>query len=150
MVREVTVGKDGLATGVSYIDKTTGEDRHVSARIVVLAASACETARLLLNSEVATFPQGLANSSGVVGKYLTDTTGTDVAGFIPAMVDHVPHNEDGVGGVPRLHAVVARQQEARFPARLPHRGVGRPAAARRTDSWAASTAIRARAATARS
>jgi choline dehydrogenase-like flavoprotein len=98
MAREVTVGKDGLATGVSYIDKTTGEDRHVSARIVVLAASACESARLLLNSRSATFPQGLANSSGAVGKYLTDTTGTDVAGFIPAMVDHVPHNEDGVGG----------------------------------------------------
>jgi choline dehydrogenase-like flavoprotein len=34
----------------------------------------------------------------VVGKYLTDTTGTDVSGFIPKMVDHVPHNEDGVGG----------------------------------------------------
>jgi choline dehydrogenase-like flavoprotein len=98
MVREVTVGKDGLATGVSYIDKTTGEDRHVRARIVVLAASACESARLLLNSQSSAFPQGLANSSGVVGKYLTDTTGTDVAGFIPAMVDHVPHNEDGVGG----------------------------------------------------
>jgi choline dehydrogenase-like flavoprotein len=98
MVREVTVGKDGLATGVSYIDKTTGEDRHVRASIVVLAASACESARLLLNSRSGTFPQGLANSSGVVGKYLTDTTGTDVAGFIPAMVDHVPHNEDGVGG----------------------------------------------------
>jgi choline dehydrogenase-like flavoprotein len=98
MVREVTVGKDGLATGVSYIDKTTGEDRHVRARIVVLAASACESARLLLNSQSSAFPQGLANSSGVVGKYLTDTTGTDVAGFIPAMVDHVTHNEDGVGG----------------------------------------------------
>ncbi|MGQ0713111.1 MAG: GMC family oxidoreductase [Gemmatimonadaceae bacterium] len=98
MVREVTVGKDGLATGVSYIDKRTGEDRHVRARIVVLAASACESARLLLNSRSSLFPQGLANSSGVVGKYLTDTTGTDVAGFIPAMVDHVPHNEEGVGG----------------------------------------------------
>jgi choline dehydrogenase-like flavoprotein len=98
MAREVTVGNDGLVTGVSYIDKTTGEDRHVRARIVVLAASACESARLLLNSRSPTFPQGLANSSGVVGKYLTDTTGTDVAGFIPAMVDHVPHNEDGVGG----------------------------------------------------
>jgi choline dehydrogenase-like flavoprotein len=98
MAREVTVGKDGLATGVSYIDKTTGEDRHVRARVVVLAASACESARLLLNSRSATFPQGLANSGGIVGKYLTDTTGTDVAGFIPAMVDHVPHNEDGVGG----------------------------------------------------
>jgi choline dehydrogenase-like flavoprotein len=98
MAREVAVGQDGLATGVSYIDKTTGEDRHVRARIVVLAASACESARLLLNSRSTQFAQGLANSSGVVGKYLTDTTGTDVAGFIPAMVDHVPHNEDGVGG----------------------------------------------------
>ena len=98
MAREVTVGRDGLATGVSYIDKTTGEDRHVAARIVVLAASACETARLLLNSKSSLFPQGLANSSGVVGKYLTDTTGTDVAGFIPKLMDHVPHNEDGVGG----------------------------------------------------
>ena len=99
MVREVTVGKDGLATGVSYIDKRTGEDKHVEGRIVVLAASACETARLLLNSKSSLFPQGLANSSGTVGKYLTDTTGTDLAGFIPAMADHVPHNEDGVGGM---------------------------------------------------
>jgi choline dehydrogenase-like flavoprotein len=98
MAREVTVGTNGLATGVSYIDKATGEDRHVRASVVVLAASACESARLLLNSRSSSFPQGLANSSGVVGKYLTDTTGTDVAGFIPAMVDHVPHNEDGVGG----------------------------------------------------
>ncbi len=99
MAREVTVGKDGLATGVSYIDKKTGVDRHVSAKIVVLAASACESARILFNSRSAQFPQGLANSSGQVGRALTDTTGTDVAGFIPAMTDHVPHNEDGVGGM---------------------------------------------------
>ena len=98
MVREVTVGPDGLATGVAYIDKTTGEDRQVRARVVVLAASALESARLLLNSKSARHAQGLANSSGTVGKYITDTTGTDVAGFIPAMVDHVPHNEEGVGG----------------------------------------------------
>lgn len=98
MAREVTVGRDGLASGVAYIDKQSGEDRHVRARVVILAASACESARLLLNSRSSAFPHGLANSSGVVGKYLTDTTGTDVAGFIPAMVDHVPHNEEGVGG----------------------------------------------------
>src|SRR5687767_7636846 len=98
MAREVTVGSDGLANGVSYIDKNTGEDRHVRARVVVLAASACESARILLNSKSSQFPQGLANSSGTVGKYLTDTTGTDVAGFIPKLVDHVPHNCDGVGG----------------------------------------------------
>ncbi|HLV26239.1 MAG TPA: GMC family oxidoreductase [Gemmatimonadales bacterium] len=98
MAREVTVGADGLATGVSYIDKATGEDRHVAASVVVLAASACETARILLNSRSTQHPNGLANSSGTVGRYLTDTTGTDVAGFIPAMMDHVPHNEEGVGG----------------------------------------------------
>jgi choline dehydrogenase-like flavoprotein len=99
MAREVTVGPDGRCTGVSWIDKTTGRDEHVQARIVVLAASACESARILLNSRSTAFPQGLANGSGVVGKYLTDTTGTDVSGFIPALMDGVPHNEDGVGGM---------------------------------------------------
>ncbi|HET7457153.1 MAG TPA: GMC family oxidoreductase [Gemmatimonadaceae bacterium] len=99
MAREVTVGADGLATGVSYVNKLTGEDEHVRARVVVLAASACESARILLNSKSSRFPQGLANSSGRVGKGLTDTTGTDVGGYIPALADHVPHNEDGVGGM---------------------------------------------------
>lgn len=98
MAREVSVGQDGRATGVHYIDKKTGSDQHVQARIVVLAASACESARILLNSRSGRFPQGLANSSGTVGKYLTDTTGTDVAGFIPRMMDHVPHTEGSAGG----------------------------------------------------
>ena len=98
MAREVTVGADGRADGVAYVNKADGTDQHVRARIVVLAASACESARLLLNSKSAKFPQGLANSSGVVGKYLTDTTGTDVAGFIPKLQNGIPHNEDGVGG----------------------------------------------------
>src|SRR5205085_8223440 len=99
MVREVLVGPDGRATGVSYVNKLTGEETEVRARVVVLAASALESSRLLLNSKSSKFPNGLANSSGTVGKYITDTTGTDVGGFIPAMVDHVPHNEDGVGGM---------------------------------------------------
>jgi choline dehydrogenase-like flavoprotein len=98
MAREVTLNDRGLANGVTYIDTKTRKENHANARVVVLAASACETARLLLNSKSAKFPNGLANSSGVVGKYLTDTTGTDVWGFIPKMMDHVPHNEDGVGG----------------------------------------------------
>ena len=98
MAREVTVDEQGLANGVSYIDRSTGRDNHVRARIVVVAASACESARLLLNSKSSQFPQGLANSSGVVGHYLTDTTGTSVRGFIPRMMDGVPHNEDGASG----------------------------------------------------
>ena len=98
MAREVTVGEDGLATGVTYVDKTTGRENHVRGRIVVMAASACETARLLLNSKSSRFPHGLGNSSGVVGKYLTDSTGTAVRGFIPKMMNGVPHNEDGASG----------------------------------------------------
>jgi choline dehydrogenase-like flavoprotein len=98
MAREVTTGEDGKATGVSYIDKTTGEDKHIRGQVVVLAASALETTRILLNSKSTRHPQGLANSSGVLGKYITDTTGTDVAGFIPSLVDVPRHNADGVGG----------------------------------------------------
>jgi choline dehydrogenase-like flavoprotein len=99
MVREVTVGPDGRATGVAYIDKTTGMDEHVEGRVVVLAASACSSARILLNSKSSRFPDGLANTGGVVGKYLTDTTGASVSGFVPKLVDTPPHNEDGVGGM---------------------------------------------------
>jgi choline dehydrogenase-like flavoprotein len=99
MAREVSTDAAGLATGVTYVDKTAGAERHVRARVVVLAASALESARLLLNSRSSRFPQGLANSSGVVGRYITDTTGTDVAGFIPALEGNPPHNEDGVGGM---------------------------------------------------
>ena len=99
MAREVTIDAQGNATGVSYVNKQTNLDEHVRARVVVLAASAFESARLLMNSKSTLFPQGLANSSGTLGKYVTDTTGTDVAGFIPKLMDHVPHNEDGVGGM---------------------------------------------------
>src|SRR5512141_1493336 len=60
MAREVTTDARGLADGVAYIDKTTGQDLHVRARVVVLAASALESARLLLNSTSTRFPQGLA------------------------------------------------------------------------------------------
>ena len=99
MAREVTIDEAGLANGVTYIDKQTARDNHVRARIVVIAGGACESARLLLNSKSSKFPNGLANSSGAVGKYLMDSTGTSVSGFIPKLMDGTPHNEDGVGGM---------------------------------------------------
>jgi choline dehydrogenase-like flavoprotein len=98
MAREVTMDASGKATGVSYIDKRTGQEHHVAARVVVLAASACETVRLLLNSKSALFPNGLANSSGLVGKYIMDTVGASWGGQIPMLEDIPPHNEDGAGG----------------------------------------------------
>jgi choline dehydrogenase-like flavoprotein len=100
MVREVlTDSKTGLATGVSYVDKMTLGEKSIKAKIVVLGASACESARLLLNSKSGRFTEGLANSSGVVGKYLHDSTGLSRSAFIPALLDRKRYNEDGVGGM---------------------------------------------------
>jgi choline dehydrogenase-like flavoprotein len=95
--REVLVNKDGKATGVLFIDKTTGKERTVKGKAVILAASGCETVRILLNSRG---PGGtaVANSSGLVGKYIMDTVGTRMIGHIPALENLPPHNEDGAGG----------------------------------------------------
>ena len=98
MAHEVTLDAQGRANGVNYIDTRTGANQQARARVVVLAASALESARLLLNSKSSKFPNGLANSSGQVGKDITDTTGTDVTGFIPKLVGRTIYNEDGVGG----------------------------------------------------
>jgi len=97
--REVLVDANGKATGVLYIDKTTGQEARVKAKAVVLAASSGETVRILLNSKSAAFPQGLANRSGKVGKYIMDTVGCRVSGQVPALENLPPHNEDGAGGV---------------------------------------------------
>jgi choline dehydrogenase-like flavoprotein len=100
MAREVlTDAQTGLATGVSYVDTQTMEEKTVRGRIVILAASACESARLLLNSKSARFPEGLANSSGVIGKYLHDSTGASRGAVIPTLFDRKRYNEDGVGGM---------------------------------------------------
>jgi choline dehydrogenase-like flavoprotein len=100
MAREVlTDPKTGLCTGVSYVDTRTLMEQTVRGKVVILAASACESARLLLNSKSARFPDGLANSSGVVGKYLNDSTGASRGGIVPMLFDRKRYNEDGVGGM---------------------------------------------------
>jgi choline dehydrogenase-like flavoprotein len=99
MVREVTVDKAGKATGVHYIDRVTRQDCHAKAKVVILAASGCESARILLNSKSASFPNGLGNSSGLVGRYLMDSVGAKVIGHIPALENVPAHNEDGASAM---------------------------------------------------
>ena len=99
MGREITVGKDGRAEAVSYIDKATRTEKKIHAKAFVVGASACESARLLLNSKSSMFPNGLANSSGAVGRYLTDSVGSSGLGYFPQMTKVPPHNHDGVGGM---------------------------------------------------
>lgn len=98
MAREVLTNREGLATGISYVDKRDLQEYQVYGRTVILAASTCETARLLLNSKSSRHPNGLANSSDVVGKYLHDSTGASMSGFVPSLMGRERYNEDGVGG----------------------------------------------------
>ncbi len=76
-VFEVRTDKRGRATGVAYFDRDKRE-RFQKARGVIVAANGAETARLLLNSANPQFSDGLANSSGLVGKYLMFNAGGDV------------------------------------------------------------------------
>jgi choline dehydrogenase-like flavoprotein len=69
-VREIKIGKDGRATGVVYIDPE-GREVEQDAKVVVLGLGAIESARLMLMSRSAQHPDGLANSSGLVGKNAT-------------------------------------------------------------------------------
>jgi choline dehydrogenase-like flavoprotein len=98
MARELILGKDGNVKAVSYIDKRTREEKSVACRVVVVAASACESARLLLNSKSSLFPNGIANSSGVIGRNLTDSVSISVHGQIPALEDLMRYNSDGIRG----------------------------------------------------
>ncbi|MBU1436114.1 MAG: GMC family oxidoreductase [Gammaproteobacteria bacterium] len=95
MVKSVDVDDNGKVIGVSYIDKKTATEYKVTAKVVILAASACESARLLLNSKSAKYPNGLANSSGQVGKNLMDSTGANLGAMIPALQGRPIYNEDG-------------------------------------------------------
>lgn len=99
MAREVMTDKNGLATGVAYINKDDGQEYQVNAKVVILAASTCESARLLLNSKSQRHANGLANSSDVVGRYLHDSTGAAMGGVLPQLFDRKRYNEDGVGGM---------------------------------------------------
>lgn len=99
MVREVITNKDGSAKGVSYVNRKDLQEYQVNAKLVVLGASACESARILLNSKSTQHPNGLANNSGVVGKYLHDSTGAGVSGFLPQLMDRKRYNEDGLGSI---------------------------------------------------
>lgn len=115
MAREVTIDQHGKASGITFIDKTTGREGHAKGRVIVLAAGAMESVRLLLNSKSKLFPHGIANSSGKVGKYITDSVQSSVSAHIPAFEGMPIHNEDGAGGphayVPwTLHAQNRRRE----------------------------------------
>jgi choline dehydrogenase-like flavoprotein len=79
-VREITVNAEGLATGAIYIDRN-GREREQRAEVVIVCCNGVGTPRLLQLSKSARFPDGLANSSGLVGKNLMMHPYAAVSGY---------------------------------------------------------------------
>jgi choline dehydrogenase-like flavoprotein len=91
LVRAVIVDEDGMARGVAYVDRATKREIEIYAKVVVLAASCVETAHIMLNSKSRHWPDGIANSSGQVGRNLCDHLyGCPGYGFIPRLVGQPP------------------------------------------------------------
>ena len=84
VVSHVLMNAHGKAEGVYFVERTTHAHREARANVVVLAASALESTRILLNSRSSRFPAGLGNSSGQLGHYLMDHfTLEGAGGFLP-------------------------------------------------------------------
>ena len=81
VVRQITVDRNtGLANGANFVDRHSGQELHVKARVVVMAAGSLESTRIMLNSSTA----GLGNSSGVLGRYVMDQLyGVQVVASVP-------------------------------------------------------------------
>ncbi|HWB83817.1 MAG TPA: GMC family oxidoreductase [Bryobacteraceae bacterium] len=113
IVREVLVDGQGLASGVSYVDRYTFKDNVVRGRYVVLSASAIETSRILLNSKSNLFPNGLANSSGQVGRNLVEDMAGSVSGELPQLEGRPVTNEDGYQGTMLIHPFANVDEKSR-------------------------------------
>ena len=94
----VLVDDKGLANGVQYFDRVTGAERRVMGKRVVVAASCVDSTRILLNSKSSAFPNGIGNTSGVIGSYLTEQIRFHLQAFVPELIGGKTQNDDGIGG----------------------------------------------------
>jgi choline dehydrogenase-like flavoprotein len=85
-VREIKTNEHGMASGVVYYDKD-GIEQFQPAEVVIIACNGIGTPRLLLNSASNRFPDGLANSSGLVGKNLMFHPYGQVYGYVEEPTD---------------------------------------------------------------
>lgn len=108
MAHKINVNAKGLASGVSYIDKATGQSREIKARTVVVACGTLESTRLMLLS-------GIANSSGLIGQNFLEHLDVGAQAYFPELFFRDREAGDGIGGA---HIVIPwfgyfRQNEKR-------------------------------------
>src|SRR5260370_29150938 len=94
VAREILVDKEGLARAVSIVDRQTGKEEEIGARVMVVCCATVESARLLLNSRSRYHPAGLGNSSGVAGRYLHGHLGGQVHVYLEDLASLPPFNQD--------------------------------------------------------
>src|SRR6266567_6519447 len=107
VAREILTDSEGRARAVSVIDTTTRHEEEIRARVFAVSCATIESARLLLNSRSPRFPNGLANSSGLVGRYLTGHITGGAAGYLDELAGSKPVNNDGATDhsyIPRFNA----------------------------------------------
>jgi len=115
LAREILVDREGLARGVSFIDTETRREEEVQARIVVVCCATVESARLLLNSRSPRHPNGLANSNGLVGRYLHGHLVGGVDMYLEELAGVQPFNQDGATDhvyIPRYNHLLGRKDYA--------------------------------------
>lgn len=97
----ILTDKSGKAKGVHYYDRLTKKSMEVYGKVIVLTASTLESTRLLLNSTSPRWPNGLGNSSGVLGHFLMDhVMGGGAGGTLPALgVERIYHGEQRPNGI---------------------------------------------------
>jgi choline dehydrogenase-like flavoprotein len=114
----ITDTNTGKAKGVAYVDRVSYQEYEAFGRVIVVAASTLESTRILLNSKSRQHPNGLGNSSGVLGHYLVDHFGgIGAGGFFPTLAGRTPVNEDGKSDglyIPRFRNVSKDTKHSRF------------------------------------
>jgi len=98
VVGRIVVNDEGLASGVQYFDRNTGEERTIPAKRVIVGASCVDTTRLLLNSKSRQYPNGIGNGSDVIGRYLVEQFRFHVEAYAPQLFGKPASNDDGISG----------------------------------------------------
>jgi choline dehydrogenase-like flavoprotein len=96
LARKILVNKDGLVSGVSIIDRKSRREEEIHARVVIVCCATIETARLLLNSACEKYPNGLANSNDLVGRYLGGHINTGMTGYLTDLIGSGGVTADGM------------------------------------------------------
>jgi len=114
----ITDTNTGNAKGVAFVDRVTYQEQEAFGRVIIVAASTLESTRILLNSKSRQHPNGLGNSSGVLGHYLVDHWGgIGAGGFFHMLAGRDPVNEDGKASglyIPRFRNIDKATKHPRF------------------------------------